>query len=141
MTYNRDLQEDKEPVFDSVDTIKNSLHVFSVMLPQLRINRDRMAAASTAGFTLATELADYLATRGVPFRDAHGVVGALVRHCLAERRGLDDLTLAELRRFSPRFGADVMQWLSAPAAVRRRRATGGTSPQNVRRELRKQRYQ
>jgi len=139
MTYNRDLQEDKEPVFDSVDTIKGGLEIFSAMLPELRIKRDRMAAAATAGFTLATELADYLATKGVPFRDAHGVVGAIVRHCLARHCGLEELTLVELCRFSPRFGADVKKWLSAAAAVRRRRAMGGTSPDNVRRQLRKQR--
>jgi argininosuccinate lyase len=137
MTYNRDLQEDKEPVFDSVDTIKSTLEVLSALLPQLRIKRDRMRAAATAGFTLATELADYLATKGVPFRDAHGVVGAVVRHCLAQQRTLEELTLAELRRFSPHFRADVKKWLSADAAVRRRRAPGGTSPDNVRRQLRK----
>ena len=139
MTYNRDLQEDKEPVFDSVDTIKASLEVLSALLPQLRVNRDRMGAAATEGFTLATELADYLATKGVPFRDAHGIVGAIVRHCLAESRTLEDLTLPELHRFSPRFGRDVKDWLSAAAAVRRRRAIGGTAPDNVRRQLRKHR--
>ncbi len=139
MTYNRDLQEDKEPVFDSVDTIKTSLEILSAMLPQLRVKRDRMRAAATAGFTLATELADYLATKGVPFRDAHGAVGAIVRHCLAERCSLEELTLAELRRFSPRFGPDVRKWLNADAAVRRRSAIGGTAPQNVRRQLRKHR--
>jgi argininosuccinate lyase len=139
MTYNRDLQEDKEPVFDSVDTIKSGLEVFGALLPQLRLNRDRMRAAATAGFTLATELADYLATKGVPFREAHGTVGAIVRHCLAAGRGLEELTLEELRRFSPRFGADVKKWLSAAAAVGRRRAIGGTSPDNLRRQLRKHR--
>jgi argininosuccinate lyase len=139
MTYNRDLQEDKEPVFDSVDTIKSSLEILAALLPQLRVRRARMRAAATAGFTLATELADYLATKGVPFREAHGVVGAIVRHCLADGRTLEQLTLAELRRFSPRFGADVKKWLSADAAVRRRRAIGGTSPDNVRRQLRRHR--
>ena len=139
MTYNRDLQEDKEPVFDSVDTIKSSLEILSALLPQLRVKRDRMRVAATAGFTLATELADYLATKGVPFREAHAVVGAIVRHCLAERRTLEDLTVADLRRFSPRFGADVKKWLTADAAVRRRRTIGGTSPDNVRRQLRRHR--
>ncbi|HVO24858.1 MAG TPA: argininosuccinate lyase [Candidatus Margulisiibacteriota bacterium] len=139
MTYNRDLQEDKEPVFDSVDTVKSSLEVLSALLPQLHVRPDRMRAAATAGFTLATELADYLATKGVPFRAAHGVVGAIVRQCLATGRALQDLSLAELRRFSPRFGADVQKWLSAAAAVRRRRAIGGTSPDNVRRQLRRHR--
>jgi argininosuccinate lyase len=139
MTYNRDLQEDKEPVFDSVDTIKTSLEVLGALLPQLRLKRERMRAAATAGFTLATELADYLATKGVPFREAHGTVGAIVRDCLAAGRRLEELTLAELRRFSPRFGADVKKWLTAAAAVGRRRAIGGTSPDNLRRQLRRHR--
>ncbi len=139
MTYNRDLQEDKEPVFDSVDTIKGSLEILSALVPRLRVNRERMRAAAIAGYTLATELADYLATKGVPFRDAHGIVAAIVRHCLAEKRVLQELTPAELRRFSRHFGADAKQWLSAEAAVRRRTATGGTSPDNVRRQLRRHR--
>src|SRR5207237_8727264 len=78
MTYNRDLQEDKEPVFDTVDTLHGSLTVLIAMLPELRFDRERLAAASTAGFTLATELADYLSTKGVPFREAHSIVGAIV---------------------------------------------------------------
>ncbi|MFI5366167.1 MAG: argininosuccinate lyase [Candidatus Binatia bacterium] len=137
LTYNRDLQEDKEPVFDSVDTVKASLDVLSALLPQLCVKRDRMRAAATAGYTLATELADYLTGKGVPFRDAHAIVGAVVRHCLAEKVALEELTLPQLRRFSPRFGADVRSWLSADAAVRRRRAVGGTSPGNVQRQLRR----
>ena len=137
MTYNRDLQEDKEPVFDSVDTIKASLGVLSAMLPQLHVNRERMAAAATAGYTLATELADYLSSKGVPFREAHGIVGAIVRHCVQHNLGLEALSLEQLRGFSTRFAADVRKWLRADAAVRRRRAVGGTSPENIRRQLRR----
>ena len=137
MTYNRDLQEDKEPVFDSVDTVKASLAILQALLPALRINRERMQTASTAGYTLATELADYLSAKGVPFRDAHGVVGEIVRHCIATQRGLEDLSYTELRRFSPHFARDVRRWLSADAAVRRRRAVGGTAPENIRRQLRR----
>ena len=96
-----------------------------------------MRTAATAGYTLATELADYLASKDVPFREAHRIVGEIVRHCLRSGLTLDGLSLAALRRFSPRFAADVRRWLSAEAAVRRRRATGGTAPQNVRRQLRK----
>jgi argininosuccinate lyase len=136
LTYNRDLQEDKEPVFDSVDTIKASLGILHALLPELRIKRARMQAAATAGYTLATELADYLTDKGLPFRDAHHLVGEIVRYCLANRFTLEQLTPAELRRFSPLFGTDVKKWLSAEAAVRRRRAVGGTSPGNVRRQLR-----
>jgi argininosuccinate lyase len=136
LTYNRDLQEDKEPIFDSVDTLIGSLQVLTAMLPKLRINKDRMAAAATAGYTLATELADYLSTKGLPFRDAHAVVGAIVRDCVARGIGLEDLSLAELRRFSPRFAADALKWLSAVSAVERRQAIGGTAAKNISRQLR-----
>jgi len=84
------------------------------------------------GSRLATELADYLSTKGVPFRDAHGIVGQVVRHCLANELRLEDLAPEQLQRFSPLFGPDVRNWLSAAAAVRRRRAPGGTAPDNVR---------
>jgi len=136
LTYNRDLQEDKEPVFDSVDTLKASLEVLDALLPALRVRTERVRAAATAGYTLATELADYLATKNVPFREAHRIVGEIVRHCLATNRPLEQLPLSALRRFSPHFTADVRQWLSADAAVRRRRAVGGTAPQSVHRQLR-----
>ncbi|MBI3782629.1 MAG: argininosuccinate lyase [Deltaproteobacteria bacterium] len=135
LTYNRDLQEDKEPVFDSVDTLKASLQVLNAMLPKLRFNAARLATAATSGFTLATELADYLSTKGVPFRDAHAVVGAIVRHCLEHHIGLEDIPLVELRRFSSRFEADVTSWLSSVAAIERRRAIGGTASINIDRQL------
>ena len=137
LTYNRDLQEDKEPVFDSVDTLAASLEILRALLPALHVNRSRMRAAATAGFTLATELADYLSSKGVPFRDAHGVVGEIVRHCLANALTLEEMTVAQLQRFSPHFRADVRKWLSAEAAIRRRRATGGTAPRNIDRQLRR----
>jgi argininosuccinate lyase len=96
-----------------------------------------MLSAATAGYTLATELADYLAGKGLPFREAHRIIGTIVRHCLGEKRALEQLTLEQLRQFSPLFAADVKKWLSAAAAVRRRRALGGTAPVNIRRQLRK----
>jgi argininosuccinate lyase len=135
LTYNRDLQEDKEPVFDSVDTLNHCLQVLAAMLPKLRVDRARLRAASTRGYTLATELADYLSTKGVPFREAHRVVGALVRHCIDRQIALEEVPLSALRRFSRRFGPDVQKWLSPDAAIARRRAPGGTAPANVRRQL------
>ncbi|MBI4515787.1 MAG: argininosuccinate lyase [Deltaproteobacteria bacterium] len=139
LSYNRDLQEDKEAVFDSFDTLSGSLKIFTAMVPHLQINAERMQRAAQAGFTLATELADYLVTKGVPFRDAHGVVGAVVRHCLESGQTLEQLEVAELRRFAPEFAPDVRRWLTLAAAVDRRRARGGTSMRNVRRELNKKR--
>ena len=135
LAYNRDLQEDKAPLFDSVDTARTSLAMLAALLPRLRVRTDRMRAAAAAGYTLATELADYLATKGVPFREAHGIVGAVVQAAIAERRMLEDFSVAELRRFSPAFGRDVRRWLTHEAAVRRRRAVGGTAPVNVERRL------
>jgi argininosuccinate lyase len=135
LAYNRDLQEDKTPLFDSVDTVYASLEILAALVPRLRVRADRMRAAAAAGFTLATDLADYLASKGVPFRDAHAVVGAIVQEAIASGRMLEDFRLAELRRFSPAFGRDVTRWLTPDAAVKRRRAVGGTAPANVERRL------
>ena len=135
LAYNRDLQEDKAPVFDSVDTIRTSLEVLVALVPRLRIRADRMRAAAAAGYTLATELADYLATKGVPFRQAHGIVGAIIQVAITQGRTLEDFSLTELRDFSPAFRRDVRRWLTQEAAVMRRRAVGGTSPRNVERRL------
>lgn len=137
LTYNRDLQEDKEPVFDSVDTLTANLSLLIAFIPQLRIKRERMRAAASAGYTLATDLADYLTSKGMPFREAHGIVGTIVQDCLGNLRGLEQLTVPQLRRFSPLFAADVKQWLNPEAAVRRRRAVGGTAPENVRRQIKR----
>jgi len=135
LTYNRDLQEDKAALFDTADTLRGSLAVLAAMIPELIVHEERMRAAADAGFTLATELADYLATRGLPFRQAHEVVGRIVRDCLERGRTFADLDLADLRRFSPRFERDVFDWLTPSAAVARRRAPGGTAPENVARRL------
>jgi len=135
LAYNRDLQEDKPPVFDSVDTVTASLEILTALVPRLRIRVDRMREAAASGYTLATELADYLASKGVPFREAHGVVGAIVQSAIGSGRTLEEFSLAELRRFSPAFAADVRRWLSHEAAVKRRRAVGGTAPANVERRL------
>lgn len=136
LAYNRDMQEDKAPLFDAVDTLTASLAVMTEMMPRLRVRADRMREAADAGYTLATELADYLATRDVPFREAHGIVGAIVRKAIAEKRSLSSLTVDELRQHSKAFRADVLEWLTAEAAVKRRSATGGTAARNVQRRLR-----
>lgn len=136
LAYNSDMQEDKVPLFDSADTISASLELLAELLPRLTVNRERMGAAAAAGYTLATELADYLAAKGVAFREAHAIVAAIVRAAIADGRRLEDLTLEELRTFSPLFGADVRRWIRVDAAVRRRRVPGGTAPSAVRRQLR-----
>ena len=136
LTYNRDLQEDKEPLFDSVDTLRGVLSVLEPMLGALRFRPERLAAAARGGFMLATDVADYLVEKQVPFRRAHAVVGAVVQWCVAEGKELHQLTLEEWRRFSPAFEADLLPRLTPEAAVARRTSYGGTSPENVERQLR-----
>ncbi|MBE3575847.1 MAG: argininosuccinate lyase, partial [Firmicutes bacterium] len=128
LAYNKDLQEDKEALFDTADTVLASLRVFTPMLATLRFDRARLAAAAGEGFSTATEVADYLARRGVPFREAHRVTGQIVRHCLEHGCGLADLTLEEWRRFSPAFGPDILAAIQPEAAVAARNVYGGTAP-------------
>ncbi len=134
LAYNSDLQEDKEAVFDTADTVKACLGIMSPFVREIRFHRERMRQAA-GGFCLATELADYLVTRGLPFRQAHRVVGELVRDLLARGRTLEAVTWEELRARSPLFGEDAREWLSPEAAVRRRDFPGGTAPRQVEAEL------
>jgi argininosuccinate lyase len=136
LAYNRDLQEDKPPLFDTVDTVKGCLAVLTALLPRLTINTERMAAATAEGFLLATDVADYLVTKGVPFREAHHIVGRAVRQCLQENRPLENLTAREWQELSKHFGSDLRDWLSLDAALARRVAGGGTASANVARRLR-----
>jgi argininosuccinate lyase len=130
LAYNRDLQEDKIALFDAFDTAHACLEVIARMLGGLALDEAR-ARAAAGGFALATELADYLAKRGVPFRQAHHVVGGIVRWCLEQGRDLETLTADELRRFSPHFGPDAPAALSVDAAVAARDLPGGTAPHRV----------
>ncbi len=136
LAYNRDLQEDKRPLFDTVDTVKASLQMTTGILPGIKVNAERMAAAVLDGLMNATDLADYLVSKGMPFRSAHGVVGAIVRLCLDRGRRIEELSLKELKRFSPKIEKDVYSYLTPQAAVERRRSAGGTAPANVRQRLR-----
>ncbi|MGH7961259.1 MAG: argininosuccinate lyase [Candidatus Binatia bacterium] len=135
LSYNRDLQEDKEPVFDTVDTVKGALTVLEAMLPQIIFREDRLREAALGGFTLATDVADYLVEKGLPFRQAHAVVGAVVRWCVAENKRLEQLSLEEWQHFSPLFGQDISSRLSLESAIERRRSYGGTARANVQRRL------
>jgi len=136
LAYNRDLQEDKLPLFDTVDTVKASLEVMRGLMGEIKIKKERMAAAAEDGLMNATDLADYLVSRGMPFRSAHALVGKIVRVCVERRCKIEDLPLKELRRFSPRIERDVYTYLTPQAAVDRRRSEGGTASVNVRRRLR-----
>ena len=131
LAYNRDLQEDKEPLFDAADTLLGSLEMMAGMIPTLEFQPDKMRAAAESGFLLATELADYLAEKGVPFREAHGIVHALVESALAEGKELRDLTLDDYKRASEHFGQDVLD-ITVESAVAKRDVIGGTAPNRVR---------
>jgi argininosuccinate lyase len=136
LAYNRDLQEDKIPLFDTVDTVRSSVRILSELVREMKIKKEKMLAAVQDGFLNATDLADYLARKGMSFRSAHALVGKMVRFCLDRGRRLEELSLQELRRFSPRIEKDVYAYLTPEAAIQRRRAVGGTALTNVRRRLR-----
>ena len=130
LTYNRDLQEDKEALFDAVDTLLGSLRCLAPMLRTAKVRASRMREAAGESFSLATDLADYLARRGLPFRDAHGVVGRLVTYCLDQGRALSHLTLDEYRQFSPLFD-DSVYAVTVDSSVAARDVSGGTAPGQV----------
>ncbi len=130
LAYNRDLQEDKRPLFDTVDTLTSTLEVFTGMLASVKIDADRARKAATGGYSLATDLADYLAKKGVPFRDAHRVVGEVVHYALEKGKELSELSLEEYRRFSPDFDQDV-EAISLETSVASRSLHGGTAPSEV----------
>jgi argininosuccinate lyase len=131
LSYNRDLQEDKEALFDALDTVSASLEVYAELLKGLKVNREVLERATASGALLATELADYLVSKGVPFREAHAVTGRIVRFCLDQERDLGDLTLNEIRSFSERFDKDVMDVLTVEGAVERKAQIGGTARKRV----------
>ena len=130
LSYNRDLQEDKAPLFETYESLLMTLFVMAEMLPSIRVNEEVMRAAATAGYTLATDLADYLVRKGVPFREAHQAVGKLVRYASGRGKGLSELTLKEYQRHSPLFEEDVLG-LDVEASLRARDVPGGTAPQRV----------
>jgi argininosuccinate lyase len=135
LTYNSDMQEDKEPLFDTVDTLEAILGVLPPMLGSLTFRAERMREAAGAHYSTATDLADYLVRQGLPFREAHEVVGRTVRHAIARGRELADLPLEELRQFSARIGPDVYPALTVEASLRARAVLGGTAPEAVREQL------
>ena len=135
LTYNRDLQEDKESTFDTVDTLLSTLEVFTGMVSTLRVDSARLLEAASDSYALATDLTDYLAIKkGVPFREAHGIVGRLCGYAMSQKKGLHELTLEEYRQFSPDFGDDVYN-LTPEASIAARDIAGGTAPEQVERSL------
>jgi argininosuccinate lyase len=128
LAYNKDMQEDKEALFDAVDTVKGCLMIFRPMLATLTINKETMRADAEGGFINATDAADYLAAHGVPFREAHGIIGSLVLHCEREKKSLSDLSLAEWKQFSPVFENDIYDFIKIENSITRRDITGAPAP-------------
>jgi argininosuccinate lyase len=131
LAYNKDNQEDKEPLFDVVDTLKDTLRVFVEMVPGIAVKADAMERAARRGYATATDLADYLVKKGVPFRDAHEAVAHAVKHAIAAGLGLGDVPLAELQRFHRAIGADALEVLTLHGSLASRDVAGGTAPRQV----------
>ena len=131
LAYNRDMQEDKTPLFDAVDTLTDCLRIYRHMLPRLQFDKEKMERAASSGYLNATELADYLAARGVPFREAHGIAGRAVAYAVGQKKELHELKLEELRQISGQIGKDVFDFLDLRKSVDRRRSHGGTATENV----------
>ena len=135
LAYNKDMQEDKEPAFDAIDTAQACVPLFAEMLRTVRFRREVMEKSAMRGFTNATDAADYLVGRGVPFRDAHGIIGRLVLHCIDLGKGIEELPLEELKTFSDRFDADVYDAVSLRTCVNKRLTTGGPGAEAMEQEI------
>ena len=135
LAYNKDMQEDKEAVFDAFDTVKACPNLAAPIISTLEVNRDKMLAAAKGGYINATDLADYLAKKGVPFRTAYKLTGRLVADCAERGAALEDLTLEEFRAYSPVFEADLYDAISLEKCVERRTSAGGASPVNIAAQL------
>lgn len=131
LAYNKDMQEDKEQIFDAVDTVKMCLPVFGRMLDTMTVRRDRMLNGAKGGFTNATDVADYLVKHGLPFRDAHGVVGRMVAYCIENDTVIDALSMEEMKTFSPLIEDDIYDAISLETCVNQRKLIGGPAMETV----------
>ena len=136
LTYNRDNQEDKEPLFDTVDTVQACLGVLAAMLPGMQVKRERLRDSAYRGFSTATDLADYLVRKGIAFREAHEIVGRAVRHGIETGQDLSEMSMETLKGFSAIIEEDVFAGLSLEGSVNARSHLGGTAPERVREAVR-----
>ena len=132
LAYNKDMQEDKEVAFDAMDTVKDCLTLFTGMLKTMKFKKERMAASAMNGFTNATDAADYLVGKGVPFRDAHGIIGKLVLYCIEKNTSIDALTMEELKSISDKFEEDIFDAVSLKTCVEKRLTVGAPGPEAMR---------
>ena len=135
LAYNKDLQEDKEPVFDAVDTLKASLGIFTEMISTMEVKKEKMAEAAKYGYMNATDAADYLVGKGIPFRDCHEIIGKMVLYAINKGVALDDLTLDEFKTFSPAFDEDIYDAISIENCIKAKKSEGSTSLESVKRQL------
>lgn len=131
LAYNRDMQEDKVPLFDTIDTLKDSLSLYAQMLDTMKINRKKMLASLEGDFSMATDLADYLVRKGLPFRKAHQIVSKLVKDTVKKKKNLDGLTLKDFRTYSKLFASDVFKTIKVEAGIAARKSLGGTAKESV----------
>ncbi len=137
LAYNRDLQEDKPPLFDTVDTIKSCLAVLNEMLPDVEFKVERLHETAQEGYSTATDVAEYLVRKGLPFRKAHEVTGKVILYCVGKKKGLNELALEELKKFSPLISEDIYMFLSPDESVRGKKSKGSTSPEEVKRQIKR----
>jgi argininosuccinate lyase len=139
LAYNKDMQEDKEALFDAADTVEICLEVMSRLLGDVTFHGNKLSEATARGFLAATDLADYLVRKGITFREAHGIVGRIVLLAVDQGKELHDLTLEEMKGFAEKINKDVYKWLDPALTVKRRNILGGTGPDMVKRSLKKAR--
>jgi len=135
LTYNRDMQEDKEPLFDSIDTVNGMLTVCTGMIENISFNKKRLSKSASENFILATEIADYLVIKKLPFRSAHEIVGKIVAYCLSEKKDFPELTIDEWKKFSGLFESDILDILTVKSSIERKKSYGGTSVHQVEQQL------
>jgi len=131
LAYNKDLQEDKEPIFDTVDTAKISLLIFNRMIKSARFKKIPLHRVDISGFLTATDMADYLAEKGVPFRLAHEITGQTVAYCIKNKKNLENITFKELKNISSKFGKDIFEYITLFSSVQRKNVYGGTAKNQV----------
>jgi len=139
LAYNKDMQEDKEAIFDSIDTVKMCLPVFTKMLAPIKVKSDNMLKAAQGGFTNATDIADYLVKKGVPFRTAHEIIGKMVLYCIQNNKTIDELSMEEFNKFSPAISHDVYREISLQKCVSERKLPGGPAKESILQSIQKAR--
>ena len=137
LAYNHDMQEDKEPLFDTVSTLETSLFLMSKMIETMQVNKEKMETSTRGEFSTATELADYLVKKGLTFREAHKLVGSIVIYCLENKKYLEDLTLSELKSFHKNFSEKTLEILKPQTAIDAKDSVGGTSLKSVKESIQK----